>query len=110
MTQVCEKPKTLTNVGNLMGCSRQNVKNLAIALQKKGFVNFIYGKNNSVIIEITEQANEYLSSMAKYHTEVLNLLFSKFTGKEIVKFFNLQNKLLDGLGRVEKHMATEIKR
>ncbi|HBF1253026.1 TPA: MarR family transcriptional regulator, partial [Clostridioides difficile] len=29
---------TLTKLGELMGCSRQNVKKLAIALEKKGFI------------------------------------------------------------------------
>ena len=61
MTQICQPPRTLTNIGALMGCSRQNVKNLATALQAKGFVKFINGANNSVQIEITEKANLYLS-------------------------------------------------
>lgn len=108
MTQVCEKPKTLTNIGMLMGCSRQNVKNLATALNKKGFVNFIYGANNSVLIEITEQAEKYLSSMAKRHNEILTRLFSSFSEKEISKYFDLQNKLLDGIEQAEKY-ANECK-
>lgn len=36
MVECCPHPKTLTNVGLLMGCSRQNVKKLALALEKKG--------------------------------------------------------------------------
>lgn len=103
MTQVCEKPKTLTNIGELMGCSRQNVKNLAMSLNKKGFVEFVYGANNSVLIEITERANEYLSSMSGRHLNVLNGLFSAFTEGEVDALFRLQNKLLDGLGQVEKY-------
>ena len=38
MTNYCKEPKTLTNVATLMGCSRQNVKKLSVALEKKGFV------------------------------------------------------------------------
>lgn len=103
MTQVCVKPKTLTNIGNLMGCSRQNVKNLAASLNKKGFVEFVYGANNSVLIEITERANEYLSAMGERHLKVLNGLFSSFTEEEVDMLFRLQNKLLDGLEQVEKY-------
>ena len=33
MAEICDKPKTLSNIGRLMGCSRQNVKNLAAALE-----------------------------------------------------------------------------
>lgn len=103
MTSICEKPKTLTNIGALMGCSRQNVKNLATALERKGFVNFVYGANNSVQIEITEKANSYLISMSERQNEILVLLFSLFSEKDIIKFFSLQNKLLDGLEKVEDY-------
>lgn len=103
MTQICEKPKTLTNIGALMGCSRQNVKNLATALERKGFIKFVYGSNNSVQIEITEIANIYLSSMWGRQNEILSRLFSLFSEKEIDKFFSLQNKLLDGLKNVEDY-------
>lgn len=101
MTSVCEKPRTLTNIGALMGCSRQNVKNLAAALNKKGFIDFVYGANNSVLIEITEKADRYLSSMTDRHNEVLARLFSGFTEDEINELFVLQNRLLDGLEQVE---------
>lgn len=51
MAERCPKPRTLTNVGNLMGCSRQNVKKLALALERKGFVHLLSSSNNSVLIE-----------------------------------------------------------
>ena len=35
MTEYCQEPRILTNIGNLMGCSRQNIKKLALALEKK---------------------------------------------------------------------------
>lgn len=65
MTQICRKPATLTDIGALMGRSRQNVKNLAAALEKKGFVRFVYGTNDSVLIEITEKADEYPVSVSE---------------------------------------------
>lgn len=103
MMKACEGNKTLTDVGRLMGCSRQNVKNLAVALNKKGFVEFVYGANNSVMLEITEKANEYLSSMTERHCEVLSRLFSSFSEKEIDMLFELNDKLLNGLEQVEKY-------
>ena len=35
MLECCDEPKTLSNVGRLMGCSRQNVKKLADSLMDK---------------------------------------------------------------------------
>lgn len=103
MMKACEGNKTLTDVGRLMGCSRQNVKNLAVALNKKGFVEFVYGANNSVMLEMTEKATAYLSSMTERHCEVLSRLFSSFSEKEIDMLFELNYKLLGGLEQVEKY-------
>ena len=83
--------------------SRQNVKNLATALERKGFINFVYGANNSVQIEITEKANKYLMSMCAQQNEILANLFTFLSEKETNKFFDLQNKLLDGLEKVEEY-------
>ena len=59
MTACCPEPRTLTNIGNLMGCSRQNVKKLALALEKKGFVHLQLSNNNSVLVELTEEVQRY---------------------------------------------------
>ena len=45
MTACCPEPRTLTNIGNLMGCSRQNIKKLALTLEKKGFVRLLLEGN-----------------------------------------------------------------
>ena len=39
ITESCPEPKTLTRVGQLMGCSRQNVKQLADSLERKGYLS-----------------------------------------------------------------------
>ena len=34
-----KKPLTFTRLGNILGCSRQNIKKLAEILEKKGFIS-----------------------------------------------------------------------
>ena len=93
MTASCPEPRTLTNVGALMGCSRQNVKKLAMALEKQGFVRLVLGSNNSVNIELTEKVAEYLQEMVERHTCTLRLLFADFSEEEISALFTLYQKL-----------------
>lgn len=102
MTEVCDKPCTLTSVGNLMGCSRQNIKKLAIILEKKGFIKFIDGNNNSVQIELTEKVKEYGKEMAPKHLTALKLLFSEFTVEEIDQLFIMYKKLYIGIRKIEE--------
>lgn len=103
MTQCCPEPKTLTNVGKLMGCSRQNIKKLVLTLERKGFVRLLSGSNNSVCIELTEEVNKYAEEIGERNAKVLKLLFADFTEKEIEQLFTLYGKLYSGIERVESY-------
>lgn len=103
MTECCPEPRTLTNIGNLMGCSRQNIKKLALALEKKGFVRLLLGANNSVCIELTDKVNEYAKEIGEQNFQALKLLFSDFNEEEIEQLFRLYAKLYRGVERVEKY-------
>lgn len=103
MAGSCPEPRTLTNLGTLMGCSRQNVKKLALALEKQGYVDLILGSNNSVQIEFTEKAAEYDKEMEERHAKTLHLLFKDFSEEEIDQMFHLYSKLYAGIERVENY-------
>lgn len=103
MVTCCPEPRTLTNVGNLMGCSRQNIKKLALVLEKKGFVRLLLGGNNSVCIELTDKVKQYTEEMGKRHLQSLKLLFEDFSENEIEQLFHLYSKLYVGIERVEKY-------
>lgn len=103
MTACCPEPRTLTSIGNLMGCSRQNIKKLALALEKKGFVRLMSGGNNSVCIELTDKVGQYSKEMEERHLQSLKLLFSDFNEDEIKQLFRLYAKLFAGMERVEKY-------
>lgn len=103
MTGCCPEPKTLTSVGSLMGCSRQNIKKLAAALENKGYVRLVSGGNNSVCIELTEKVNQYSRTIGERHFQTLKLLFSEFDENEIEQLFRLYAKLYVGMERVEKY-------
>lgn len=103
MTECCPEPRTLTNLGTLMGCSRQNVKKLASALEKQGFVRLLSGSKNSVQIELTEKVADYSKKIAERHAQTLQLLFADFSEEEIEQLFKLYAKLYAGMERVENY-------
>lgn len=107
MTACCPEPRTLTNIGNLMGCSRQNVKKLALALEKKGFVHLQLSSNNSVLVELTEDVQCYAEEIGERQMKALSLLFADFSEEEIGQLFFLYSKLYTGLERVENY-AEEV--
>ena len=101
MISVCPEPHTLSNIGRLMGCSRQNVKKLITTLEKKGYVIITEGSNNSICVELTNKVNKYSNDIGKKQIELLNLLFQEFSDNEIETLFNMLLKLYSGLGYVE---------
>ena len=103
MVKSCTEPRTLTNVGILMGCSRQNVKKLAVALEKKGFIRLVGGTNNTIQIELTEKAADYVMEIGERHATTLKLLFGDFSEEEIEQLFHLYSKLYAGMERVENY-------
>ncbi len=107
MSASCPEPRTLTRVGDLMGCSRQNIKKLAAALESKGFVELEQGSSNALNIELTEKAQLYFLDMSERYAKTFELLFSEFTDREISQLFGLYAKLYAGIEKVEKY-AEEI--
>lgn len=103
MTECCPEPRTLTNIGNLMGCSRQNIKKLALALEKKGFVRLLFGVNNSVCVELTDKVNVYVQEIGGSHLQALSLLFADFSEEEIEQLFQFYAKLYAGVERIEQY-------
>lgn len=106
MLEHCPEPKTLTNVGKCMGCSRQNVKKLATTLVQKGYLTVTEGANNAVCLEETEKVAAYSVQMDHRRRQVLTLLFSEFREEEIAQFYSLQKKLYAGIERVEEYTNT----
>lgn len=101
---VCPKPHTLSNIGRMMGCSRQNIKKLVNSLELKGYVIVEEGSNNSLCVELTSKVNEYLMEIGNKQIEFLNTLFKDFSNKDIELFFNMFNKLYKGLNALESNI------
>ena len=105
MTTSCQTPPTLTRLGELMGCSRQNVKKLALALEKKGFLHIKPNENNAsaTCIILDGKIKEYMQQNNEIHIETLSLLFRDFATQEIEQLYKYVEKLFEGIGRVEAY-------
>ena len=105
MAEACPEPRTLTDVGALMGCSRQNVKQLAAALERKGLVSLAHGPNNAVGVKLTPAAHAYMDRMAPVQAAALETLFRDLDNEEVGALFRAFGKLHEGAGRMERFAA-----
>lgn len=102
---------TFTQLGNLLGCSRQNVKKLADVLAKKGFITIQQSPHDTRAMCIcpTEKVNSYFKNDFFKYQEELKYLFEVYTDKEIETLFTLLSRLYAGIENLEKRIADEKK-
>lgn len=95
---------TFTQLGNLLGCSRQNIKKLADVLMKKGFITIHQSPKDTRAMCIcpTEKVNNYFQNDFLQYQEELKYLFEVYTEKEIETLFILLSKLYTGIEHLEK--------
>lgn len=95
--------QNLSEIGRLMGCSRQNVRKLANPLLKKDFIRLVKGDNNSINIIPTKKFESYSKKMEDKNLMTLNLLFENFTQSELVEACKFVGKFYEGLEKVVKY-------
>ena len=100
---------TFTQLGNLLGCSRQNIKKLANVLMKKGFITIQQSPHDTRAMYIcpTEKVNDYFANDFLEYQEELKYLFEVYTDKEIESLFILLIKLYAGIENLEKRVVNE---
>ncbi len=100
------EPLTFTQLGNLLGCSRQNIKKLADVLVKKGFVTARQSPydTRAMCICPTEKVNDYFQKDFLEYQEELKYLFEVYTEKEIETLFILLSKLYLGIENLERRV------
>lgn len=105
------EPLTFTQLGTLLGCSRQNIKKLAAVLEKKGFVSIRQSPHDTraMCIDPREKVSDYFSNDFSEYQAELKFLFEVYTDKEIETLFLLLSKLYAGIDHLEKRVenATE---
>lgn len=100
---------TFTQLGNLLGCSRQNIKKLADVLMKKGFITIQQSPHDTRAMCIcpTEKVNNYFAEDFLKYQEELKYLFEVYTDEEIETLFILLSKMYAGIDNLEKKAADE---
>ena len=102
-----KEPMTFTQLGSLLGCSRQNIRKLADVLVKKGFITIVQSPldTRAMCICPTEKVNDYFQNDFSKYQDELKYLFEVYTDKEIETLFMLLSKLYTGIENLEKKTA-----
>ena len=91
-----ENPPTLNEVAMVLSTSRQNVKQLANQLEKKGFMELVNDPSDKrkVLLRTTEKNRVFWDTHAKENMDFFRRLFGDLTRDEIEQLYLLLNKLM----------------
>lgn len=102
-SKMFSEPQDLTSFGHALGCSRQNIKKLAIQLEKDGYVSLIKSDKDArrLCIKVTEKGKRFNEKNTAISEAVHQCLFSEFTEEEIDKYFELSVKMMHGIKKLD---------
>ncbi len=109
ISQFHDKSPTLSEVAELMGSSRQNVKQLALKLEEKGFLNIQKDKQDAraLRLKLTEKSRTFWEERQNQDEKYLENLFKDFSKEEIDTIFKGFEKLFAKIEEMDALNAAE---
>ena len=97
MAKLFEKPPTISEAAEALGSSRQNVKQIALKLQKKGFLKISRDASDSRILrlEATIKNKVFWEQRAEKDEKTVGKFFENLNREEVGTLFSLMLKLND---------------
>lgn len=95
---------TLSEVAEFMGTSRQNVKQLALKLQEKNFLNIEKDEQDGRILrlKLTEKNKSFWEKREEKDNQFIIELFKDLSEDEIDKIYSGFNKLFERVEKMDK--------
>lgn len=104
ISQFGSNPPTLSEVAELMGSSRQNVKQLALKLEEKEFLKIEQDERDAraLRLKLTEKSQAFWEKREDKDSQFIRDLFEGFSQEEIDLIFMGFNKLFEKIEKMEK--------
>lgn len=102
-----QESPTANDLAKVMGCTRQNVKEILMSLEKKGFVSFVphHSDKRKRVVVLTEKAQQMVEQYQSRDMEFLGRLYEGVSEEELRSVYLLLIKMEDNL----KKLTEEIK-
>lgn len=94
-----DTPPKLIDVSEWMGSSYQNIKQLALKLERIGFVKMERDINDrrAIRLALTEKCKQFFLNHAPEDYNFINKMYQGFEPHDIVNFMNYFNKIINNI-------------
>lgn len=105
ISQFSDINPTLSEVAEFMGTSRQNVKQLALKLQEKKFLNIEKDEQDAraIRLKLTEKNKSFWENREEKDNEFIYELFKDLSQDEIDKIYSGFNKLFERIENMDNN-------
>lgn len=95
-------PPSISEIAEVLSTTRQNIKQIALKLQAKGFIAIETDQNDKRILRLrlTEKNRRYWESKKDEDEAFIESLFSQLTDNEIKDLYRLLNKLEENINQM----------
>jgi len=92
-------PPSVTEVADALSTTHQNIKQIALKLQEKGFISIDKDENDKRILrlKLTEKNRKYWESKSNEEIAFISPLFDGMTDEEIKDLYYLLNKMQNNI-------------
>lgn len=103
MNLFLEEAPTMNDLSGIMGCSRQNVKQIVTSLEKKGFVKLKISETDKrkQQIFLTKKAFEMADKYSAKEAMFIEGIFRGITEEEVDKVYNIISRIENNLKKME---------
>ncbi|BBF42388.1 transcriptional regulator, MarR family [Lachnospiraceae bacterium KM106-2] len=103
--QAYADPPDLSTLAETMGCSRQNVKKIAVCLERDGYVTLEKSPDDARALSVkrTEKGIQYSKEREEFGKKVHEVLYEEFTEEEIEQYYRLWLKMMKGIDHLEDY-------
>lgn len=101
-----DEPPTLSEIGETMRCSRQNVKQIAQVLNKKGYLSFtkMAGDKNTMRLVPTQKWCAYNKENEEFTLNILEKIFDGFSNDELQAYFKSFLKVVNNIEIINRDL------
>lgn len=102
--QAYDSPPDLSSLADTMGCSRQNVKKIALCLERDGYIELQKSEKDgrALCVRRTEKGIKYAKDRAELGKQIHDVIYQEFTDSDLEAYYKLSIKMMKGIDHLEE--------
>ena len=102
VSKFLDKPPNIGDIAALLGTSRQNIKKMAVILERRGFLKLVKDESDlrNILLILTEQCHDYFKGREKQENEYIESIFRGIDDEILDALYAGMGKLIENTDKL----------